>query len=466
MKKTKIVATIGPASQNEKVLRELFLNGVNVARLNFSHGDLKQKKEAIDLIRKVSSKLKIQVAILADLPGPKIRLGEIDGVYKIKKGDTLTFGLDGEAHLPIQFDFTNDVVAGQKMYLNDGLIALNIISSKNKIVTAKALNSGWVTSKKGINLPETIFEKETFTDEDRESAIFAIKENLDFIALSFVQSEKEVLILRDLINKNKSKIKIISKIEKPQAVNNIEEIIRSSDAVMVARGDLAIETSPAEVPLIQQKIITLARHHQKPVIVATQMLESMIDNPRPTRAEASDVANAVLSQVDAVMLSAESASGNYPVEAVKTMNAIIEEVEKNPEFNRYIRIDWEKINTKDINFNAIVSSGASLAYRLHSPVVAVGTVTGKTARQLSSFRPSSIIMATTHNDTSARQLALSWGVFPVYVPISVQSETFDKTMSELIKTNRLAKKGKSVVLIWGSKIGISGTTDTIRVAQI
>ncbi len=466
MKKTKIVATIGPASQNEKVLKELFLNGVNMARLNFSHGNLDQKKEAIDLIRKVSEKLKIQVAILADLPGPKIRLGEIEGVFKIKKGDVLTFGTNGKTHLPIQFDFTKDVLPNQKIYLNDGLVSLNIVSSEDGVVTAKALNSGWVTSRKGINLPETVFERNIFTDEDRRSAVFAIKENVDFIALSFIQSAKDIEPLRVLINEHKSKVKIITKVEKPQAIKNIEEIVELSDAIMIARGDLAIETSPAEVPLMQQKIIALARQSQKPVIVATQMLESMIDNPRPTRAEASDVANAVLSQVDAVMLSAESASGNYPVEAVKTMRSIIEMVEKNDEFKRYIKINWEKINLDDLGFNAITSSGASLAYRLKSSVIGVGTVTGKTVRQLSSFRPTANIIAFVHDETIARQLLLSWGVAPIIISKEIKHDEFENEMIKNIKKQKLVKKNNHVVLIWGSKIGISGTTDTIKVVKI
>lgn len=466
MNRTKIVATIGPASQNEKVLKDLFLNGVNVCRLNFSHGNLVEKKESINLIRKVSNKLKIQVAILADLPGPKIRLGEIDGIFKIKKGDVLTFGMNGKTHLPIQFDFTKDVSVGQRMFLNDGLISLRIISSIDGVVTAKADNSGWVTSRKGINLPETIFAGSTFTKEDHDSAVFAIKENCDFIAISFVQSSKDVKPLRDLINKNTSKIKIISKIETPQGVSNIEELVRDSDAIMIARGDLAIETSPAEVPLIQQKIIALARQCQKPVIVATQMLESMIENPRPTRAEASDVANAVLSQVDAVMLSAESASGNYPVETVKTMSEIIKTVEANSEFKRYIKINWEKIELNDLDFNAIVSSSASLAFRLKSPTIGVGTVTGKVARQLSSFRPSASISAFTHDETIARQLLLSWGIFPTVVSDKVESQSFDKTMVKLIKNNKLAKRGNTVVLVWGSKVGVTSTTDTIKAVKI
>ncbi len=466
MKRTKIVATIGPASQTEKILKDLILAGVNVVRLNFSHGNFEQKKEVISLVRKVAKNLKKQIAILADLPGPKLRLGEIEGTFQIDKGDQLTFGMTGEVDLPIQYDFTKEVKPGQRMFLNDGLIELEIISTRSGIVTAKAKNSGWVTSRKGINLPETILPGAAFTKEDREAAIFAIEQGVEFIALSFVQSSADIELLRKLLKEKKSRIKIIAKIEKPEAVRNIEEIIISADGVMVARGDLAIETTPAQVPLIQQKIIVLARQNQKPVIVATQMLESMIENPRPTRAEASDVANAVLSQVDAVMLSAESASGKYPVEAVSTMSSIIETVEADPEFRRYIKINWEKLHFGDIHFNAIAASSASLAFRLSSPVIGVGTVTGKTAQQLSSFRPNSLISAMTHDEYIARQLALSWGVYPVVVSRDVATHSFGRTMLESIRKNKLASEGKIAVLVWGSKIGVSGTTDTIRAAKI
>lgn len=462
MKKTKIVATIGPASQNEKILKQLFNAGVNVTRLNFSHGNLEQKREAIALIRDVAKKTNQHIAILADLPGPKLRLGEIDGIFQIKKGMVITFGLNSDATLPIQYDFTKEVKAGQRMFLNDGLIELTILSASKGVVTAKAINNGWVTSRKGINLPETILEGAAFTKEDREAAAFAIDQKVEFIALSFVQSAKDIQLLRTLLKEKKSKTHIIAKIEKPSAVENIAEIIHAADGVMVARGDLAIETSPAQVPLIQQKIITLARQEQKPVIVATQMLESMIENPRPTRAEASDVANAVISQVDAVMLSAESASGKYPVEAVTIMSEIIEAVEADAEFRRYIKINWEKLNLDDIHFNAIAASSASLAYRLKAPLIGIGTVTGRTAQLLSSFRPNSLIAAMTHDEYIGRQLMLCWGVYPVVLSEDAQSEHFGQTMLQALRSQKLAKKGETAVLIWGSKIGVAGTTNTIR----
>lgn len=462
MKKTKIVATIGPATQSEKVLKKLFLAGVNIARLNFSHGTLDQKKTDIAMIRDVAKKAQVDVAILADLPGPKLRLGEIDGVFQIKKGTTITFGMNKKVTLPIQYDFTRDVKPQHRMYLNDGLIELKIIFSKSGIVSAKALNSGWVTSRKGINLPDTTLPDAAFTPDDRKAAEFAIEQKVEFIALSFVQSASDIALLRTLLKQKKSRAHIIAKIEKPQAVENIESIVVAADGVMVARGDLAIETSPAQVPLIQQKIILLARQEQKPVIVATQMLESMIENPRPTRAEASDVANAVLSQVDAVMLSAESASGKYPVEAVTTMSEIIEAVEGDAEFRRYIKVNWEKLNMTDIHFNAIAASSASLAYRLKAPLIGIGTVTGRTAQLLSSFRPNSLIAALTHDEFVGRQLILNWGVYPVIVSENAESEQFGETMLNALRAKKFAAKGQTAVLIWGSKIGISGTTNTIR----
>lgn len=465
MRKTKIVATIGPSSNNKITLKKLILEGVDVVRLNFSHGKHEEKKLVIDMVREISEKLGRPVAILADLPGPKMRLGEIDGIYKIKKGEAITFGVKG-ATLPISYDFTDSVVEGQRMYLNDGLVELIIESVKNGIVTAKAKNGGIVSSRKGINLPDTILVGSAFTKEDRDSAIFAIKNGVDFIALSFVQSKKEIESLKNLLKEHKGTAKIIAKIEKPEAVRNIEQIIEEADGVMVARGDLAIETSAPQVPLIQQQIIVLARQYQKPVIVATQMLESMIENPRPTRAEASDVANAVLSQVDAVMLSAESASGNYPVESVSTMRSIIETVEADSQFRRYIKINWERINLDDIHINAIVSTSASLAYRLKSPVIGVGTVTGKTAKQLSAFRPNAVIAAMTHSQIVAGQLCLSWGVYPMVVAKNEKSESFGRVMLTKIKHEKLGKTGETIVLVWGSKIGISGTTNMIKAVKL
>lgn len=465
-KRTKIVATLGPSSWDKKTFTKMVEAGLNVARLNFSHGSFEEKEIQIKMIRSVSKRLKTQVAVLADLPGPKLRLGMVEGVRNIEKGEeiVLSFNPKGNA-LPIQYDFHSSIKSSHRVYLNDGLVALSVKKVKGTDIICEALNSGWVSSKKGVNLPDTILEGAAFEKKDQESAEFALSQEVDYLALSFVQSEDDVLRVRQLINKKKSNTKIIVKIEKPEAVRNLESIISAADGVMVARGDLAIETSAAEVPIIQQQIIKIARHLQKPVIVATQMLESMVENPRPTRAEASDVANAVLSQVDAVMLSAESASGKYPVESVQTLTDIITNVEKNPEFKRYIKHNWENFNEKSIRDNAIAASSASLSFRLKSQVLAVGTVTGKTASLISSFRPDSQIIAMTHNETVARQLSLVWGVIPVIVPPKEEKVSFAKTMKVSLIKNKLVQKGNLAVLVWGAKIGVSGTTDTIKVIE-
>jgi pyruvate kinase len=466
-KKTKIVATLGPASWNEDVLGEMIDAGLNVARLNFSHGSFEEKKTQIDLIRKLSKEKNVPVAILADLPGPKLRLGIFEGIVNIEKNQEVILSTEEkEGVLPLQYDFSDSIKTNDRVYLNDGLIALIVTKIHGKDIYCTALNNGWVSSKKGVNLPDTVISGAAFEQKDQESAEFALSQGVDFIALSFVQSADDVTKARALITEKKSATKIIVKIEKPEAVRNLESIIRAADGVMVARGDLAIETSAAEVPLIQQKITKLARHLQKPVIVATQMLESMIENPRPTRAEASDVANAVLSQVDAVMLSAESASGKYPVDAVATMSEIITTVEKNPEFRRYIKLNWETIEGETLRDNAIAASSASLAYRLQAKALAVGTVTGKTAGLISSFRPDCLIVAMANDETVCRQLSLWWGVHAEQVNATAKTKNFAKLMKETLLSQELAEEGDRAVLVWGAQIGVSGTTESIRVVEL
>lgn len=467
IKRTKIVATLGPSSWDAETFGKMVDAGLNVARLNFSHGTLDEKKKQIDLVRKVSKTKKANIAVMADLPGPKLRLGEFEGTRNIVTGEEIVLSTvpTGDA-LPIQYDFSKSIKVGDRVYLNDGLIALEVTRKQGKNIVCVAKNNGWVTSKKGVNLPDTVLSGAAFEEKDRKSAEFAIDNNVDFIALSFVQTAEDVQKARELINKKKSHTKIVVKIEKPEAVRNLESVIKAADAVMVARGDLAIETSAAEVPLIQQKIIKLARHMQKPVIVATQMLESMIENPRPTRAEASDVANAVLSQVDAVMLSAESASGKYPVEAIETMTDIITTVERNPEFRRYIKLNWETIEGATLRDNAIAASSASLAYRLHAQALAVGTVTGKTAGLISSFRPDCLVVAMTHDPKVSNQLSLWWGVKSVVVKSLGDTKSFSKEMKKALVKEKLVESGDRAVLVWGAKIGVSGTTDSIRVVEV
>ncbi len=466
-KKTKIVCTLGPASNSYQVIKKLAQAGMDVARLNFSHGTQDEKKELIEIIRKISKELNKSIAIMADLQGPKIRLGEIEGRRQISKGEKIILSLNPtSAELPMQFDLSPYVLKNQRIFLNDGLVELKVVSVRGKTIETLAQNSGVVSSHKGVNIPDTKLKDSVFTQKDFEDAQFALKEGVDYLSLSFIQTPKDLQPAKKLIQKLSPQTKIIVKIEKKEAVENLEEIIKQTDAVMVARGDLAIEVNAPEVPLIQQNIIRISRQLHKPVIVATQMLESMTVNPRPTRAEISDVANAVLDQVDAVMLSAESAAGKYPVAAVETMASVIYSLEQHPDYKRYIRINWEDIAPQELSFSALTSSAASIGYRLGVNLIAVGTATGRTSRILSSFRPASNIIAATHDQTTFNQLSLLWGVCPVIIEPSKTAEDFWKSILEWIKKEGMAKKGEKIIIVGGSTVGISGATDTIKLATI
>lgn len=467
IKKTKIVCTIGPASWDYETLKKLAQEGMNLARLNMSHGTHEEKLAQIKFLRKISKELGKPIAIITDLQGPKIRLGEIDGIREIKKGETIKLSIFAEGEeLPMQFDLSPYVHKSHRIFLNDGLVQLKVSDIHGKVITTKALNSGVVSSHKGVNIPDTNLKGASFTEKDFEDAQFGIRNDTDFISMSFVQSPTDLNPLKEMIKKAKSKAQIIVKIEKKEAIDNLEAIVKASDSIMVARGDLALETSPFEVPIYQQKMIKLCRQYQKPVIVATQMLESMTENPRPTRAEASDVANAVLDQVDGVMLSAESAQGKYPVEAVKTMKEIILSVEENPDYKNYIKINWENIAIENLSLNAIVSSAASISYRIKAKAIIVATTTGKTARMLSSFRPDAQIIAVTHDEAIRSQLSLVWGIYSIVVKPQENFETFLKNITEDLKNLDLAKKGDKVVFVIGRKVGVAGTTDTVKVATI
>ena len=466
-KKTKIICTIGPASWSKENLLALAKSGMNVARLNMSHGSYEEKSTQIRYIREVSKEVKKPVAVMADLQGPKMRLGTIDGLRQITQGEIIQLSISPmRDELPMQFDLSPFVKKGQRIYLNDGLVEVKVTEVKGKVVVAQATNSGVVSSNKGVNIPDTHLKGAAFTEKDYNDCEFALKEEVDLIALSFIQTVDDLKMAKELIKKYKSRAKIVVKVEKMEAVQNLEEIIAATDAVMVARGDLAIETPAPEVPIVQQKIIKLARQYHIPVIVATQMLESMTENPRPTRAETSDVANAVLDQVDAVMLSAESASGKYPVEAVKTMDEIIHTVEEHSDYKRYIKINWDAVPTGELSFRAITSSAASLAFRIDAKIIVVATATGKSARFLSSFRPDTLILAVTHDETTRNQLSLVWGVRTIIVKPTTRFIDFMEDILDEIRSRNLAKKGDRIVFVAGSTVGIPGGTDTIKVATL
>lgn len=466
-KKTKIVCTIGPATWSPEMLKKLIQAGMNVARLNFSHGSHEEKAKQIKLIRSIAQELGKPVAILADMSGPKLRLGDIDGIKEIKKGDVIYLSVvprDGE--LPIQFDLAPHVKKNHRIFLNDGLVELKITDLHQKSIKCQAQNDGWISTHKGVNVPDTHIKGEAFTEKDKDDATFVLKEGIDYLAVSFIQTAEDLKPAKALIKKYSPTTKLVVKVEKNEAVNNLSDIVEATDAVMVARGDLGIEIPTSEVPIVQQQIIRLCRQFQKPVIVATQMLESMTENPRPTRAETSDVANAVLDQVDAVMLSAESASGKYPIEAVSIMKEIILSVEDHPAYNNSILIDWADLSKSDFAYSALADAATRLAERIDAKAIIVPTATGRIARLLSSLRPSAQIVAVTHDPSLSNQLSLLWGVRTVVQKPAGNFDSFLENTLETVREHKFAQKGDKVVVVTGSTVGLSGSTDTIKVVKI
>ncbi len=476
MKRTKIVCTIGPSSNSEKILTQMIKAGMNVARLNFSHGKYPEHKKVIDLIRKISQKLDQPVAILQDLQGPRIRLGELpkEGV-KLKDRDKVILTSDSKAKLPkLPVTYNKmylDVKKGQSVLLVDGIINLKIDKVSGKDIYCTVINGGMIYTHKGINLPQTKISIPTITAKDKQDLEFGIKNKVDLVALSFVRSAKDVNDLKKIITrlekkyqgKNAAATQIIVKIEKPEAVKNINQIINATDAVMIARGDLGIEMPAEKVPVVQKDIIAKCLNKAKPVIVATQMLDSMIDNPRPTRAEVSDVANAVIDHTDAVMLSGETANGKYPVESVVMMAHIA----KNTEESKYDDFNFRAQFKGKVKENEVISSGADLmAKDLKAKAVLVASLSGMTARSISRYRPELPILAATNNEKVRRQLNLSWGLVPYVLPkCRTIEELSDKAISYIKKKNWY-KKGDKIIMIAGFPVGRSGTINWINVHEI
>lgn len=467
-RKTKIVCTIGPASWDYETMKKMAKAGMDVVRLNMSHGKQEEKAVQIHQARQISKEINKPIAVFADLQGPKLRLGIIDGIKRVTIGEILKISTEpkDETELPIQFDLTPYVKPGHRMFLNDGLIELKVTSVSGKTITGKAENSGVVSSNKGVNVPDTNIGSASFTPKDEKDTIFALKAGVDYIALSFVQTAKDIQPVKRLIAEYNPKAKIMVKIEKKEAITNLEEIVKESHTIMVARGDLAIETNNAQVPIYQERMIRLCRKYQKPVIVATQMLESMTENPRPTRAEVSDVANAVLDQVDAVMLSAESASGKYPVESVETMKKIIDSVESHPDYHHSINVDWDNFKSEELAFMAIAASATALGQRVGAKAIVTGTATGNTAIISSNFRPEARIIAITHDEQTKNQLALVWGVEPLVVRPTANFNLFYEHVMDALSSGHNLNKGDKVVIVIGTTAGVSGTTNTIKVATV
>lgn len=470
MRNTKIVCTIGPASESVETLEKLMGAGMNVARLNFSHGDYEEHGARIKNIRLAALKRNKNVAILLDTKGPEIRTGNFkDGRADIEKGQTVYISMDEVEGTAERFSVSysgliDDVEVGSKILIDDGLIELEVVNidkDKNEIET-KALNSGEVKNKKGINVPNVSLKLPGITEKDRQDIIFGIENNVDFIAPSFIRRASDVLEIRDVLEKHNGEgIHIIPKIENQEGIDNIDEILEVSDGLMVARGDLGVEIPAEDVPLVQKQLIHKCNNAGKPVITATQMLDSMQRNPRPTRAEASDVANAIFDGTDAVMLSGETAAGLYPVESVQTMNNIALKAESALQHKRILDERSKHVNMTITE--AISQSVTHTAINLDVKAIIAPTESGYTARMISKYRPKQTIVAVTFNDRVNRQLALVWGVHPVQ---GKKTSSTDEMLDVAIKrglASGVCKHGDRVLITAGVPVGESGTTNLLKV---
>ena len=468
--RTKIVGTLGPASTSREVLRELMEAGLNVARINFSHGTHEQHAERIRLVREVAAEMGKQVAILGDLQGPRIRIGALDAPYPTREGDELWLVPETEPHavsageLPITYELlADDVRPGDRILINDGLIELLVRAVEARRVHARVVHGGPIGSSKGMNLPGVSVSAPSITEKDEADVRFACEHQLEYIALSFVRRADDVHSLRKLIPAGTL---VVAKIEKDQALDNIEEIVQATDAVMVARGDLGVELPFERVPLAQKQIIHLAQRLGRPVITATQMLESMIENPRPTRAEASDVANAILDGTDAVMLSAETAAGAHPRLAVAAMRRIIQEIETQPPPASSNRDDRRPRGVYVSTEEAIAAATVAAARQMHTPVVVVFTRSGFSARIIASHRPPMPILALTPDERVARQMALVWGVVSEVVPTATYYTDMIAPALEIARRCELAESGERVIATAGVPFDVPGTTNMMKVEVV
>lgn len=459
-KRTKIIATVGPATDNYEAILEMLETGVNGFRLNFSHNTHESHSQHIKWIRKAAKEYGKPVAIIQDLQGPKIRLGDFDGVIVVKAGQNLQLQYKADyersGRIPTQYDLSKKVKRGHRLYLFDGKIRTIVTSVTDGVVHTRAENSGMLIKRKGINLPDTDFGGDVITSKDRKDLAFTSMSDVDYVAQSFVQTAEDVEHLRSRMRTLGSKAKIIAKIETNRAIENIEEIIKAADAVMIARGDLAVETEPESVPVIQRHIIGLGRKYKKPTIVATQMLVSMTEQPEPTRAEVSDVATAVIVGADATMLSDETSVGQYPIDAVKVMKRVIMYTQK----NATVRAAFIELQEVDAKANAISSAIIGLAHDIEAKAIVAETKSGATAISIASHRPDKPIIAVTSDGTTTNQLAIVYGVKSYQRP--VQRLAAAKLTNWLLQS-KVLKKGDTIVTASGKYPGVVGTTDTIKV---
>ena len=468
-RRAKIICTIGPACHSEAAMRDLLRLGMDVARLNFSHGSHADHARNIERLRRAAEKEDRTVCVLQDLQGPKIRTGLLSRhkPVELKTGSTVVITPRNIPGTPTRIsttfpDLASEVSSGTRIRLCDGLIELRVRTVRGKDVFCDVLNGGLVGEHKGINLPGTALTISAMTEKDRKDLEFGLAHGVDAVAISFVRTAADVNVVKQIVVGHGSDTPVIAKLEKPQAIDHLEEILEAADGVMVARGDLGVEMPPEKVPVIQKHVIHRAAHWRKPVITATQMLESMVENPRPTRAEASDVANAIFDGTDAVMLSAETASGRYPREAVAMMSRIVIEAESNmQEFTQHRRRDRKGLSVAE----TICESIAHAAEDLPMGAIAVFTETGNTARMISKYRPQAALYAFTHNATVAQRTNLYWGAHPMKCEQGLSTESMVKVAEQELLTRGLLQPGDVLGVVAGTRQA-SGSTNFMRLHMV
>ncbi|PKR81512.1 pyruvate kinase [Brumimicrobium salinarum] len=471
MKRTKIVATLGPASSSKDVLKQMMEEGMNVARINFSHGSYEDHEKVIKTIRELNDETGLNVAILADLQGPKIRTREMENngvdlvpgaaVEIVTDEDVVGTSKKFSINYP---QLAQDINAGERIRLDDGKLELEVKETDGKTIKAVVNHGGVLSSNKGVNLPNTVISLPSLTEKDREDLAFAMEHNVDWIGLSFVRSARDIIELKHIILKNHNKAKIVAKIEKPEAIKDIDGIIRETDAIMVARGDLGVEIPMEDVPLVQKMLIKKCYLHAKPIIVATQMMESMIEDYTPTRAEVNDVANAVLDGADAVMLSGETSVGNHPVVVIEAMNRIVSKVEASDLI--YYKEEVPEKNQERFISDSICFNATRLGNRVNAQAIVTMSFSGYTAYKIASQRPKSQIFVFTSNREILTQLNLVWGVRAIFYDKMVSTDHTIADIKYILKEKGFIKEGELVINIASMPIEAKGKSNMLRLSYV
>ena len=469
IRKTKIIATIGPATSSKEMLKKIIRKGVNVCRLNFSHLTHYEAKEIISNIKEINQELHAHTAILADLQGPKIRVGEFKNPINLIKGNEVVFSTkDKKNCIYINYqNFAKDVNVKDKVLLDDGKLALKVVTTNKKdTVLLKVVFGGILQSRKGVNLPNTLISLPCLTKKDKKDLEFVLSEKIEWIGLSFVRRAEDVRVLKQIIAKRNLHHKVIAKIEKPEAIKNIDEIIDATDAIMVARGDLGVEVPPQKVPVYQKMIVNKCIIHARPVVIATQMLESMLENPSATRAEVNDVANSVIDGADAVMLSAETSVGKHPLNAVNTMREIIRDVEASEHNISQNKVIRPLINNSRLLSNAICSHACDIAENTNAKAIITVTYSGFNSIKTSSFRPQAFIYAFTNNHTILNTLSLVWGVQGFYYDRGTTTDQTIRETKEILKQEKHLNKGDLVVNLASMPAKEMGMTNMMKISKV